>query len=83
MVLSHPDYRIGNRPRTAKFKAVRNVSLLTSYSIDLNLQDELAGQDGVRKWMICKLTEEDLQEINDNKGFKQTKSGYRKECWNI
>ena len=43
-----PDYRIGNRPHTAKFKVVRYVRLFTSYSIDSNLQDEIAGQDGVR-----------------------------------
>ena len=47
-----PDYHIGNRPHTAKFKIVRNVGLrlFTSYSIDSNLQDEIAGQDGVRIW---------------------------------
>ena len=44
-----PDYRIGNRPHKAKFKVVRNVRLFTSYSIDSNLKDEIAGQDGVRK----------------------------------
>ena len=48
-----PDYRIGNRPHMAKFKVVRNVRLFTSYSIDSNLQDEIDGQDGVRKWMFC------------------------------
>ena len=45
-----PDYRIGNRPHTAKFKVVRNVRLFTLYSIDSNLQDEIAGHDGIRKW---------------------------------
>ena len=44
-----PDYRIGNRPHTAKFKVLRNVHLFTSYSIYSDLQDEIAGQDGVRK----------------------------------
>ena len=29
---------------------MRNVRLFTSYLIDSNLQDEIAGQDGVRKW---------------------------------
>ena len=48
-VLSHPDCGIGNRPHMAKFKVVRNVRLFTSYSIDSNLQDEIAGQDGIRK----------------------------------
>ena len=48
-----PYYRIGNRPHTAKFKVVRNVRLFTSYSIHSNLQDEIAGQDGVRNWMFC------------------------------
>ena len=43
------DYRIGNRSNAAKFKVVRNVRLCTSYSIDSNLQDEIAGQDGVSK----------------------------------
>ena len=43
------DYRIGNRTHTAKFKVVRNVRLFPSYSIDSNLQDEIAGQDGVSK----------------------------------
>ena len=63
-----PDYRIGNRPHTAKFKVVRNVRLFTSYSIDSNLQDEIAGQDGVRKWTFLQTWRgEDLQEIIDNK----------------
>ena len=34
----------------AKFKVMRNVRLFTSYWIDSNLEDEIAGQDGVRKW---------------------------------
>ena len=37
-----PDYPIGNRPHTVKFKVVRNVRF-TSYPIDSNLQDEIAG----------------------------------------
>ena len=45
-----PDYRIGNRPHTAKFKVVRNERLRSLYLIDSNLRDEIAGQDGVRKW---------------------------------
>ena len=49
-----PDYRIGNRSQTAKFKVVRNVRLFTSHSIDSNLQDEIAGQDSVRKWTFFK-----------------------------
>ena len=49
-----PDYRIGNRSHMAKFKVVSNIRLFTSYSIDSNLQDEIAGQDGVRKCIFCK-----------------------------
>ena len=49
-----PDYRIGNRPHTAKFKVMHKVRLLTSYSINSNLQDEIAGQDGAKKWTFCK-----------------------------
>ena len=50
-----PDYRIGNRPHTAKFKVVHNVMyiyLLRRPTLS-NLQDEIAGQDGVRKWTFC------------------------------
>ena len=53
-VLLHPEYSIGNRPHTAKFKVVRNVRLFTSYPIDSNLQDKIAGQHGIRKWTFCK-----------------------------
>ena len=49
-----PDYRIGNRPQTAEFKVMRNVNyVFLLYSIDSNLQDKIAGQDGVRKWTFC------------------------------
>ena len=56
----------------AKFKVVRNVRLFTSYSIDSNLQDEIAGQDGVRKWTYCKFDGRSSGNI-DNKDSKQTK----------
>ena len=49
-----PDYHIGNRPHTAKFKVTRNVRLFTLYSVNSNLQDEIAGQDGSKKWTFCK-----------------------------
>ena len=55
-----PDYRIGNRPHTAKFKVVRNVRLFTLYSNDSNLQDEIAGQDGVRKWTFLQTWREKI-----------------------
>ena len=53
-----PDYRIGNRTHTAKFKVVRNVgpmSIYFVYSIDSNLHDEIAGQDGpvILRWGHC------------------------------
>ena len=59
-------YRIGNRPHTAKFKVVRNVRLFTSYSIHSNLQDEIAGQDGVRKWMFCNFDMFDGRRSSEN-----------------
>ena len=55
-----PDYRIGNRPHTAKFKVVRNVRLFTFYSNDSNLQDEIAGQVGVRKWPFLQIWREKM-----------------------
>ena len=55
-----PDYCIGNRPQTAKFKVVRNVRLFTSYSIDSNLQGEIAGQDGIRKWTFLQTWQEKI-----------------------
>ena len=61
-----PDYRIGNRPHMAKFKVMR-IYFVFYHS---NLQDEIAGQDGVRKWMFYKF-EEDLHEIIDYEDFKQ------------
>ena len=47
----------------AKFKVVRNVHLFASYSIDSNLQDKIAGQDG--RGRFANLTGEDLQKIID------------------
>ena len=35
-------------PRKYLFKVICNVCLFTSYSIDSNLQDEIASQDGVK-----------------------------------
>ena len=61
-----PDYRIGNWPHTVKFKVVRIFFVL----YHSNLQDEITGHDGVRKWMFCKF-EEDLQESIDNEDSKQ------------
>ena len=61
-----PDYCLGNRPRMAKFKVVRNVRLFTSYSINSNLQDETAGQEYKmvpKSGRFANLMEEDLQEI--------------------
>ena len=63
--------------QTAKFKVVCNVRLFTSYSIDSNLQDKIAGQGGVRKWMFCKCDGgifRKLATISDNKDSKQTKA---------
>ena len=56
-----PDYPTRRSSRACVF---------TSYSYHSNLQDEIAGQDGVRKWMFCKF-EEDLQEIINYEDSKQ------------
>ena len=53
-----------------KFKVVHNVRLFTSYSVDSNLQDKIAGRDGVRKWKFCKFDRRS-QEIVNNKDSKQ------------
>ena len=49
----------------AKFKVV----LIYFGLYHSNLQDEIAGQDGVRKLMFCEF--EDFQDIIDNEDFKQ------------
>ena len=69
-----PDFHLGNRPHMAKFKVVRNVHLFASFSIDSNLQDEIAGQNG-RGW-FANLTGEDLQKIID-------KDSKQKYLWGI
>ena len=72
-----PDYHIRKRPHTAKFKVVRNVRLFTTHSIDSNLQDEIAGQDGVRKRTFCKFDVRRSFGNIDNKDSKQ------KYLWSI
>ena len=39
---------------------MRNVRLFILYSIDSNRQDEIAGQDGVRKWMFLQTWREKI-----------------------
>ena len=72
-------YRIGNRPHTAKFKAVHNVQtmyfyLLRTLSIQIpktKLLVNMSSESG----RFANLTEEDLQQIIDNEDSKQTKEG--------
>ena len=66
-----PDYRIGNRPHTTKFKVVSNVGPTSIYFVH-SIVSNLHSRNCWSRWApesrcFANLTEEDLQEIIDNK----------------